>query len=285
MGLLDKVNNFIFTYLETFRSFKKISLWVPFLVDALLQIVVLFVLFSFSSPVLAGIFVPLFKKMYGEAILHYPYFFLYLTTSPTLVPGVFNLANIIMGLILGIILDGTAMFMFCSHFTGKRISFLSGIGVALSRYGVLFALGMFRLAILFLVRMIPWLLKDIAVGSPRREFALEIGCMILVVICTGIFVYATPAVIWRRRNLFRAVADSWRTFIHNFFSTFLFISIPLMISFPVNFLKGRSGALIAKFNPEIVVWIIVLGIIVSVFANFILSGTIVKFYLGEEGAE
>ena len=278
MSLLAKINNFILTYLEVFKSLKRFSLWLPFFVYALFQVILLFILLSFTSPILAGVFVPLFKKMYGEAILHYPTFFAFL-------PAVFNRANLLVGLFLGIILDGAAFFMFCSYFTQKRFSFLSGIKVALSKYWMLLALGILKLPVILVMRIPFWLLRDMVTGSPRREFALEVGCIILGVIYTGIFVYATPAIIWHRKKLFRAIADSWSIFIGNFFSTFLFIFIPVLINFPVNFLKRQSPTLVTKFSPEIVAWVVVLGVIVSILANFFSSGAVAKFYLGEEVAE
>jgi hypothetical protein len=278
MRLLDKVNNFILTYLETFRSFKRISLWVPFFIYGLFQTIILLILVSFPSGVAAGIFLPLLKKSYGEAILHYPTFFI-------LLPALFNRTNLILGLIVGVLLDGAAVFMFCSHFTQSRISFFSGIKLALSRYWMLFVLGILRLLVIWVMEVPFWLFKGMVVGSPKREFALEMGCLALGVIYTGFFIYATPAVIWHRKKLGQAIRDSWNIYIHNFFSTFLFIFIPLMIEFPINFVERQGPTVITKFNPEVVAWILVLGIIVSVLANFILSGTIVKFYLGEEGAE
>jgi hypothetical protein len=278
MSLLNRINNFIFTYLEVFKSFKRFSLWIPFFIYALLQVVLLLILLSFPSRVSGWIFVPLLKKLYGEAVLHYPTFFV-------LLPAVLNRADLILGLIFGIILDGAAVFMFCSHFTQARISFFSGIKLALSKYWMLFILDIFKLLVIGVMKIPFWLFKDMAVGSPRRGFALEMGCLILGVIYTGIFIYTTPAVIWRGRKLWKAIMDSWKIYIHNFFSTFLFIFIPLVINLPVNFLKGRSGILIAKFSPEIVTWVVVLGVFFSILVNFILWGTITKFYLEEEVVE
>ncbi len=278
MTLLGKVNSFILTYSEGLKSFKRFGLWLPFLVVALLQVIVLFILVSFFSPLLAWILVPVLKGAYGEAVLHYPNFYLFL-------PAVFNRANIIAGLLLGVVLDGAAALMFCDHFSGNRISFLGGLRAALSKYWRLFVLGLLGLPVILVMRIPFLLLGDVVTESPRRELALEVGCMILGVTYAGIFAYAVPGVIWRGKKTLAAIADSWRIFVGNFFSTFLFISIPLAISFPVNMLKRQGSVLITKFNPEIVIWLAVLGVFVSIFVSFLRSATLMKFYLEQESVE
>lgn len=278
MNLLARINRLAFTYLEVFKSFKRFSLWLPFFVYALLQIIVLYFLLCFTSPPLAAVLVPIFRKAYGEAILHYPLFLIFL-------PTVFSTASVIIGLVLGTILDGAAVFMFCSHFSGKSVSFVSGIKNALSKYWVLLLLGVFKLPIIWIMKIPFWLLKDVVTGSPKREFALGIGCIALGVIYMSIFIYATPEIIWRGKKIFEAIGNSWRIFIHSFVSTFLFIFIPLMLNLPINFLKGQSRVLIAKFNPEVVAWIVVLGIILSILVNYLSLGAISRFYLEEEPTE
>lgn len=286
MNLLDKVNVFTLTYLEVFRSFKRFGLWLPFFVHALLQIIILFILLSFSFPLLAWVFVPILKGVYGEAILHYPNFFLYLNASPTWwLPGAFNLTSVIMGLLFGIVLDGAAAFMFCSYFAGKGVSFFGGLRAAFSKYWTLLVLGVLGLPVILVMKVPFLLLKDMVAGSPRRGFALDVGCMILGVMYAGIFAYAVPVVIWRGKKTMAAIRDSWRIFIGNLFSTFLFIFIPLIINFPINILKGQSPALISKFNPEIIIWIMVFGVVLSVFADFLRLGTIIRFYLEHEDVE
>ena len=278
MNLLARINRFVLTYLEVFKSFKRFSLWMPFLVYALLQIVVLSLLVCFASPPLSTVLVPIFKKAYGEAVLHYPLFFIFL-------PTIFSTTSVIIGLVFGVVLDGAAVYMFCSHFSGKRVSFASGFRSALSKYWMLLLLGVLKLPVIWIMKIPFWLLKDVAAGSPKREFALGIGCIALGVIYTGVFVYATPEVIWRNRKIFEAIGSAWKIFSRSFVSTFLFIFVPLMINLPVNFLKGQSRVLIARFNPEVIAWIVVLGVALSILINYLSLGTISRFYLEEEPAE
>jgi hypothetical protein len=280
MGILEKINLFFSIYLTGLRSFKKPLLWLPFILYALAQLLLLLALINFYSPLLSLIFIPLIKKFIGEFTLHYPAYFIFL-------PKIFSRANLLLSGIIGSFTIGWGTYLFFSYFLpDNRVKLTEGIKVAFSKY--LLLLGVWAIETIVLLGwffLISRVGKGFLTGSFKRELAFELFSLGTGVIFYGLFAYTISAIVLSGRNIISALGLSISIFKRNFFSTYLFLILPNLLTLPFAFLNRRAVYLISKFNPEIVFLILVLEIFVSMLANFIHISTLTRFYIYDQGMD
>ncbi|HEX9912097.1 MAG TPA: hypothetical protein VGB01_02490 [candidate division Zixibacteria bacterium] len=280
MNILEKINLFFSVYLAGLRSFKKPLLWLPFVLYALIQILLLLALVNFYSPLLSWTFIPLIKKFIGEFALHYPVYFLFL-------PKIFSRANLLLGGIIGSFTIGWGTYLFFSFFLpDNRIKLTEGIKVAFSKY--LLLLGVWAIETIVLLGwffLISRVGRGFLGGSFKRELAFELLSLGSGLIFYGFFAFTISAIVLSGRNIISALGLSLSIYKRNFFSTYFFVLLPNLLTFPFAFLNRRAALLISKFNPEIVFLILVLEIFVSMLANYILISTLTRFYLYDQGMD
>jgi len=280
MNFLEKVNLFFSVYLAGLRSFKKPILWLPFVLYALIQILLLLALINFYSPLLSLVFIPLIKKFIGEFVLHYPAYFLFL-------PKIFSRVNLLLGGIIGSFTIGWGTYLFFSFFLpDNRIKLTEGIKVAFSKY--LLLLGVWAIETIVLLGwffLISRVGRGFLGGSFKRELAFELLSLGSGLIFYGFFAFTISAIILSGRNIISALGLSISIYKRNFFSTYLFLLLPNLLTLPFTFLNRRAIYLISKFNPEIVFLILVLEIFVSMLANYVLISTLTRFYIYDQGMD
>ena len=280
MNFLEKINLFFSVYLAGLKSFKKPLLWLPFVLYALIQILLLLALVNFYSPLLSLTFIPLIKKFIGEFALHYPAYFLFL-------PKIFSRANLLLGGIIGSFTIGWGTYLFFSHFLpDNRIKVAEGVKVSFSKY--LLLLGVWAIETIVLLGwffLISRVGRGFLGGSFKRELAFELLSLGSGLIFYGLFAFTISAIILSGRNIISALGLSISIYKRNFFSTYLFVLLPNLLTLPFTFLNRRAIYLISKFNPEIVFLILVLEIFVSMIANYVLISTLTRFYLYDQGMD
>ncbi|MFH0931690.1 MAG: hypothetical protein V1890_07115 [Candidatus Zixiibacteriota bacterium] len=280
MNFLEKINLFFSVYLAGLRSFKKPLLWLPFVLYALVQILLLLALVNFYSPLLSLTFIPLIKKFIGEFALHYPAYFLFL-------PKIFSRANLLLGGIIGSFTIGWGTYLFFSYFLpDNRVKVAEGVKVSFSKYLLLLGIWAIETIVLlgwfFLISRVG---RGFLGGSFKRELAFELLSLGSGLIFYGLFAFTISAIILSGRNIISALGLSISIYKRNFFSTYLFVLLPNLLTLPFTFLNRRAIYLISKFNPEIVFLILVLEIFVSMIANYILISTLTRFYLYDQGLD
>jgi hypothetical protein len=280
MTLLQKINLFFSVYLEALKSLKKPLLWVPFILFALAQFLLLLALVNFYAPFISFVFIPIIKKIMGEFVLHYPVYFLFL-------PKIFSRANLLLSGILGIIALGWATYLFFSYFLpDKRVELKEGLKTAFSRYLLLLVIWIIETVVI-----LAWFLflsragRGFVGGSFKKELAFEIFGLCSGVVFYGLFAFTIPAIILGGRNIFTALGLSISIYIRNFFSTYFFVLLPNLLTLPFTFLNRNTAFLISKFNPEVIILMLILEIAISMIANYILISTLTRFYLYDQGLD
>jgi len=252
---------------------KVIKTFFPFLTYAVLQGAILAILVFFAYPPFSSVLVPLIRKLFGEAALHYPNNFIVL--SP-----LFDQANFILSGIVGIVIIGMATHMFASLFRNRDPSLKKGLQVTLPKYGLLFVVWIIESAlILCMVTGLPVLLNKVIQPGYQLVRIIKVGSFLLGILVGAMFAYTSALIVLDHRGIFRAISQSLSIFSGNALTSFFLIAIPSFLYFPINFLGRKAPFLVTKFAPEVVVIILAVGIVIALFANYILVGTVTRFYL------
>ncbi len=280
MAFLEKVNLFFSVYLAGLRSLKKSLLWIPFLLYALIQLLLLLALVYFYVPLLSVILIPLIKGFIGDFALHYPAYFLFL-------PKTFSRANLVLGGILGSAFIGWQTYLFFSSFLPDRKAKLGeGLKASFSKYFLLLGVWLIEtLVLLGWFYLIPRLGKGLLTGGFKNELAFEILSLGVGIVFYGFFAYVFAAIVISGKNIFTGLGTSVSIYKRNFFSTYFFVLLPNLLTFPFTLLNHRAALLISKFNPEITFLILILEIGVSTIANYLLISTLTRFYLYDQGLD
>ncbi|MCJ7459032.1 MAG: hypothetical protein MUP17_08580, partial [candidate division Zixibacteria bacterium] len=93
------------------------------------------------------------------------------------------------------------------------------------------------------------------------------------------------AIVISGKNVLSGLGSSVSIYKRNFFSTYFFVLIPNLLTFPFTLLNHRAALLISKFNPEVIFLILILEIGVSMIANYILISTLTRFYIYDQGLD
>jgi hypothetical protein len=205
---------------------------------------------------------------------HYPGLFL-------LLPNIFQWGK----LILGIVFEGLAAGLTAALFFGF---FSSGIkketkaGFAFSKWPHLLLAWTFITAILVLLNWIlPQVFQSYLEGSPRRIAIFDIIFRLLTVFIYSIFIYAVPAIVVYGKSVWKSIKTSIGFFAKYPIFSFFLALIPYLISVPTSYLVTRSDIIVNKFSPELVFYLLLLGIGADLLVNFFTTGAVVKFLIDE----
>ncbi len=255
-------------------------MWTPFVLFALVQFLLLLALVNFYAPFLSFAFIPVIKKVMGEFVLHYPVYFLFL-------PKIFSRANLLLSGILGIISLGWATYLFFSFFLpDKRVKLAEGLKVVFSRYLILLGVWVIETVII-----LAWFFllsragRGFLQGSLKKELVFEIFGLCSGVVFYGLFAFTLPSIMLSGKNIFTAIGLSVSIYKRNFFSTYFFVLLPNLLTLPFTFMNRNAPFLISRFNPEVIILILILEIVISMIANYILISTLTRFYLYDQGLD
>lgn len=267
--MLKQINLIIWVWIQSLRAMRRGKSFIPFLIFALLQGIMLIALLRFAYPPLSSVLAPIMRRFFGEVSLHYPHNFLVL-------PQMYNRANILLGGIVGVVVIGVATQMFAAIHQRRSPSFWGGVRESLPRYGWLFLVWLVETAlILLIVGGLPSVLGGFIPASRLvRSITYFVG-----LITSAAFAYTTAFVVLEKRHAVKAISGSLSIFGGNIIISFFLVAIPSLFHVPIDFLARRSELLIAKFIPETVAVVILTGIGISIVANYLLVGTVTGFYL------
>jgi hypothetical protein len=241
-----------------------------FFLYAAAQLSVLFMLMNYAYEPFSPFLVPLIERAYGESALHYPNNFLAL-------PSLFNWASIILSGFVGVSVVATATGLFASIYKEKQLQLGRSFKQSLPKYFILLVVWLIETMVLLAVfALIPQVMLKLQVYS---NLVLHGATFAVSVFFGGLFAYTTANIILAQEGILPAIRKSFSLFIKSPLVTMLLIAIPNLLRFPLDFLSGKPLLIIDKFNPEIVGVVIGLSILVSVFSNYFMIGTITRFFL------
>ncbi len=280
MSVLASVNRFIGLFVDSIANLFSGRIWAWLAGYFVIQALVFFAFYDFISPFFYGPvrwWTSLFGDQAAAGFTHYPGQF-------RLLPYFSGWAKFYVGLALEGVVLGLVARQFGAIFigeerlpeNGKKVSAKLWLNLSL---GWLLINGLIAVA----ATLLPELLQDQIMGHPRRELLFDYLLLPgLFIFITALFLFVIPIQVIHGVGFPRAVTGSLRLFIENplnslFMSGFI-LSGPIVISF----VTSRPSVIVERFQPELVFWILLAGLVVEMVANFLWMGSTVKFLADEE---
>lgn len=250
--------------------------WIPFLALAAVQLLLLGLLLSFHRSSAAGIALPVVRWIGGEAATHYPTFFSYL-------PAIFERLDLAVGILLASLAEGAATLLFARAF---GYATPNGVwGTALRRYPALLLYSAALTAIVFatlaLQQLVP---QDVLLGSRAARWGTRLGFLLVFIVIQSLLVYGTAYIVLRGSNGLVAMARSLRLASGRFLTTMALVALPVLIQYPLAYLRTRGDLLTEKLDPELMAWVLGAGIVVQMLVGFLLIGSITAVFVRSEEA-
>ncbi|MBN2227062.1 MAG: hypothetical protein JW763_06825 [candidate division Zixibacteria bacterium] len=277
MSFVLGMNRFIAVYLSVFRHFFKGRLWWPFVLYALLQFLVLLAVKNYVHPMIYPVLSPiigLFGERPAQIFSHYPGMFLML-------PSVAQWIKLALGVLFEGLAVGLVSVSFLRLFSQDRPT----AALAFGKWPSLLIVWTIITAILMAINwFLPNLFSDILYLNPRRQFVFGIWMRLLTVVVYAVFIYAVPSIIVYKNNIGEALKDSLRLFFRHPFFTFFLALVPYLLSVPISYILENVDTIVTKFTPELVFYLVVVGLIIDMVVNLLVTGTVVKFLIEEKAA-
>jgi hypothetical protein len=280
MDFVSSINRFIGLFVDTFKQFGRVRIWLVLLGYFLINWLLLYAHYNFVSPFFYG-FISFWTGLFGDqqatGFTHYPGHFL-------LLPYFFGWAKLFLGILLeGAVLGAVAVMFYQSYHEIAKEERATFRQVFASWIHLELAWLLLNGLILAVNRFLPDLLRPWLAGSPRRTMAFEFAALPLIyVVILAVLFHMIPAAAVYRDHFFRALRRSFRLFLRRPFTSFFLSLLLLTVPVFVSIINGKSADIVQKFKPELVYWLLLAGLIVDVFFYFFWMGTAVRSLVDEE---
>jgi hypothetical protein len=276
LNVWQRINRFLLTYRTTFAAMGRGRVWVPFFCYFALQALVLAWVYLGVRPPMTDFFRLVLGFVVPDAYFHYP-------GHLALLPVVFYRLLIPFGLFGESLLMAAATWIFIRHFQKDA---LPGLGASIGQV----RFGYPQFIILWLVGfglLYAWqwgyqaTLGDLWIGFQRRRMALEGVREFGKVAVNALFAYATVVILVERTRLGATLTRSVRTFGKHVIATLAFVGLSSLLVYPTNYVLQHADIWFGKFNPEVMVLILLANLLIGSVAAFLVTGVLTLWYLVE----
>lgn len=277
MSILRNINNFIGIFLTVFGQFGKIRIWLMLLVIFVIHWLVLFSHYKFYSPLFYGLISNWIEvnDQFARGFIHYPGHFL-------LLPFYFGWAKLIVGTFFEGAILGAVAFLFYDQMSRevnpsllKSNRFLLWLNLVLAW----FVLNALLVAVNY---FLPQLIQPFLMYSPRRQLVFNYMVMpFLYVMIMAVFYYSIPIVAIYRRNFLNSIKASFKLFIRHPVATIAMAFVVLLAPLLISFINNAQDIIVDKFSPEMVYYLLLIGLVIDIPINFLWMGTATA-YLAEK---
>ena len=247
------------------------SIWVPFLLMILAQLLGLGLLIGFHRDALLPIGLPLVELLGGDVATHYPVFFYAL-------PTMFARYNLAVTILIASLAGGVATLLFARAFGSA-----SGGGAwkaAARRWPALVILSVvsvgLALGVGYLSALVP---AELTLGNRIVRWGVRGANLFVFIILQSLLAYTTAWVVLRSRGAWPALRDSVRVAFNTFLPTFLVIAVPVVLLYPFSYATNRVDWIVSKFRPELVSTVIGVQLVCEMIAMFLVVGALTRLFL------
>lgn len=238
---------------------------IPFLILASVESIALWILASAPHFPVNIIMAPLIRNIWGGIYLHYPYIH-------ELLPRLFYFAKIVIGIFVGAVTVGMAIQGTACARRKEKLNLKAAFSSVMSRYISLLLLSFLLFFIAHFAMKQPSLLsiKYFRAGHPTLLFLgqkhwfnifIPVFNFALAVLLQALLVYTVPYVVLKQRKFAAAFVMGIGLFFKTAAKTLWTVAVPMCLFIPISMLKGQFPVLADKFSPEIVGFILLLGIL------------------------
>lgn len=225
--------------------------------------------FSARTPI-SFIANPIIRKFFGETFIHYP-------DNMALLPRLFYYQQIAVYIFAGVFLTAISINIFKNIKEGLPVKTGALIKNALRNYSSFFIYGIIIITLMFSLQWVNTfalskflrLLAKFLHYMPQQIFypCLMLFSFLTNVILQVFLILTVPIMVIEKKPLLKAAWKSITTGFRKFFTIFGIIFLPFLAYLPVTLLKGFSANLADKTFPEINVYVVGLGIVISIFLD------------------
>lgn len=269
---MGQISLLLWAWIETTRNFGKGRIWAPILVFTIAQWIVLLLITQFQQPLLAPVLVPLFRLLYGDAVLHYPNFYLALY-------DIFGTLSIVLDVFLWSWLQG-ATFLATWQADRPAEPGRSCFGRAGAAYGKLFLVrlildGLLIIILVFGRRMMIGQGQEMT-GTVLRLF--RYGSIVIGSLIEALLVFGPLAILIENRGIFAGIKRSLSLCLKAPIAAFFVVLTPNLLQIPAGAIFRRSDSIVVNMSPEVVAWLMALWIAVYAVSLFYLVGAAARVF-------
>jgi len=273
MMIVEQFNALFWSWGQMLKALRSRTALLPFTIYAAAQVGVLFMLAGFAYPPLSYFVAPALRWRFGERVLHYPDSFLALR-------GEFGQVDMILSVLLGALVIGTAVMIFAAFYERRRVGFVGAWRAAASRYLRLVAVSAVVMVLAQLLSAIPmpfW--SDLAENAPNMLRLLRAASLFLVLAVQTLFVFAIPYIVLRDRGIVSAVAGSFGLALRNPVTAFLIVAVPTALELVPVAISQKSQTIASRMAPEFLIVVMLLWIAIIFFVNYVTIGAVTRLFL------
>ncbi len=280
MSLVDGINRFIALYVDTLKQIGRGKIWGLLFLYFIFDWLILYAHYDFFSPIFYGLVNPwvhLVNGRYATGFTHYPGHFLTL-------PYFFGWAKFYAGILVeGAVLGAVAMMFYYSYVRSAEKEEKTFGGVVYVWLQLVLAWLVINGIILIVNVKLPVMLHTLLTGSPRRIFVFtNMVQPFLYVLTVAFFFFSIPYVVVHQVSFARGLLESLKIFLKRPFMSFFLSLTVMLVPLILNLVINQEDAIVSKFRPELIYWLLVIGLVVDMFVNFLWMGTATRYLLEED---
>lgn len=272
MSLLEQVALVWEALFRTLCQMLRPGLWVPWCMLLLVEMTVVWALWSFAHPALSWFMVPLLVRVLGPGVLHYPEMFRHL-------PALVGKAELVIVATVAAILIGAATRLFASVFLGR----LPDPGAALAEA--------LRRAPALILAQIPFHLLALGLGAgaaavlggAKHGGLVRLLGLVLVngggLLIQALGLFVTALVVLETRAPWDAWRELPRAWSRALWAALILSGVLALVQFPFVWLESHATTLVDRGTPELVGLIVILQMLVALVTSMIVTGCATLVFL------
>ncbi|MBK7143454.1 MAG: hypothetical protein IPH75_15390 [bacterium] len=279
MSFLKNLNHLASVLVDVLKNLGRGKAWLALFVYASVLGLVLIAHYKHLTPLFYGpikTVSSLINPDLSERLYHYPSHFLYL-------PWFYGWAKLAISVLIEGIFLGTAALAFWHGFQSTRPKgslFKSALRLwpQFIMISIIFN-GLITAASFFL----PEMLHSMLISSPRRQLAFEFVFLpVIYSVLLALFFTAIPSVAIHGDSFWKAIKRSFSLAIRRPISMFILSLLVLIVPLLLSAAANRPEILIEKFRPELVFWVLFIGLFAEMVANYVWICASVRFLVDDE---